>query len=153
MCRMIAVIGKNEKVNSYIDEMKNQALNGRHKEHGDGYGISYFRNGSLHTRKESCAIWERKNIYTDEDFGNIIFLHARKAGLGKVDLNNVHPFSSVVDEKTFIFMHNGTVSDIKKMGMRLKQLNNDSITDSQICFEIFQNKYPVSYTHLTLPTN
>ncbi len=143
MCRMISVMGENEKITDYMGKLELQAFAGRNSRHGDGYGVAYFRNGSLHTRKESGAIWDRKNTYTPEDNGNVLFLHARKAGVGKVDLGNVHPFTAQYDEFTFSFMHNGTVNDIGKIGMHQNLLESGSITDSQIIFEMFVENHKV----------
>ena len=143
MCRMMAVISKHHKnVNDWIEPLIYQSRYGTKNPHGDGYGIAFYENGQLHTRREIAPIWERKTDFTG-DSGNILILHTRKASKGSINLNNVHPFTATTDNDSFVFCHNGTIFDIDKLRPS-KTPEYEDISDSRIFFELFLNKFELS---------
>jgi len=106
----------------------------------DGAGVMYARDGKLNTFKEI------KNFNTYYDYYSTlrkefkktkIALHFRIATSGKIDTNNIHPFS--INEK-LAFMHNGMIdiplqkkskiSDTMAFNQKiLKQLPNNFINN------------------------
>ncbi len=140
MCRMMGVISNRlESVEDWIEPLVHQSRYGNKNPHGDGYGIAFFENGQLHTRREVAPIWERKTDFST-DAGKILILHTRKASKGSINLNNVHPFTATTDDHSFVFCHNGTVFDIDKLRPSKKPEYDDS-SDSRIFFELFLNQY------------
>jgi len=139
-----AISSEAEFVNEYMPHLEKQAKYGMNSEHRHGYGVSYFKKDTLHARKELDPIWDRKNNFDLDDHGNILILHARKASVGNLAIENLHPYSTKMDDKTFIFAHNGTVKDIRKMGINTNLLDNGETTDSKIIMDIIMNEYQIS---------
>ena len=143
MCRMMGVISQQfEAVEDWIEPLVNQSRYGTKNPHGDGYGIAFYENGQLHTRREVAPIWERKTDFTG-DVGKILILHTRKASKGSINLNNVHPFTATTDDDSFVFCHNGTIFDIEQLRPS-KTPEYEDTSDSRIYFEIFLNKYELT---------
>jgi glutamine amidotransferase len=140
---MMATVSNTEtNVSKWLDALEYQSKNGIKSPHGHGYGVAFYKKGQLHTRREVNRIWKRKTDFAD-DSGKIIILHARKASVGSVSLDNVHPFTANTDEHSFVFCHNGTVKDIQKL-RTLKEVENEDITDSKIFFDQFMKKFEMS---------
>jgi len=140
---MIGVITKNEEnVNEWLEPLSYQSKYGKKSPHNHGYGVAYYENGQLHTRRELAPIWERKTDFTN-DSGTIIILHSRQASKGSINLNNVHPFTATVDEGSFVFCHNGTIHDIDKLKVS-RVLEGEEISDSRILFEHFQMHFELT---------
>lgn len=143
MCRMMATISKKQiEVTNWLKPLEKQSKEGIKSPHGHGYGIAFYRKGQIHTRREINPIWERQTDFT-EDEGRIILLHSRKASVGSVSLDNVHPFTATVDDHSFVFCHNGTIQDIKKL-RTVKDVENEDITDSRIYFDQFLKKFEMT---------
>ena len=143
MCRMMAVISKQlETVKDWIEPLVHQSRYGTKNPHGDGYGIAFYENGQLHTRREVSPIWKRKTDFTG-DSGRILILHTRKASKGSINLNNVHPFTATTDDDSFVFCHNGTIFDIDQLRPS-KTPKYEDTSDSRIFFELFLNKYELT---------
>ena len=143
MCRMMGIISQHlEPVEDWIEPLVHQSRFGLKSPHQDGYGIAFFENGQLHTRREVSAIWQRKTDFTG-DYGKILILHTRKASKGAVNLNNVHPFTATSDDESFAFCHNGTIFDIEKLKPS-KTAEDENRSDSRIYFEYFLDQYELS---------
>ncbi|HOO33974.1 MAG TPA: class II glutamine amidotransferase [Thermotogota bacterium] len=143
MCRMIATVSKTRtEVNYWLDALEHQAKAGIKSPHEHGYGVAFYQNGQIHTRREVSPVWKRKTDFT-EDEGRIIILHARKASVGSISLDNVHPFTATVDDHSFVFCHNGTIADIQKL-RTTKDVENEDITDSRIFFDLFLERYEMN---------
>jgi len=96
MCRMICGISNNNfTLSEYIGELKNQALNGSHAPHIDGWGVLYSDGSTLKLYKTKNSI--DKDLESNEYFKNKIFtdffiMHARKSSVGERSDKNSHPF-------------------------------------------------------------
>ncbi len=136
MCRMIGVISKVPvSVTPFLRQLSIQAQHGNHAPHGDGYGVGFFLNGGIHLSRSVKPLHMSELPADSAQTANILVLHARKAGVGKVHLANVHPFSDKLEEQNYLFAHNGTVKDINACGRHLEELESGKICDSKIAFE------------------
>ena len=141
MCRMVGVISKTEvEIKDWLPGLEDQARNGKKNPHGDGYGIAFYKDGTLHMRREISPVWERKTDF-DNDRSKLVILHARKASRGGITLDNVHPFSSKLDDENLVFCHNGTIKDIEEVN---GDIPSEDITDSKVFFEIFLKKFEMT---------
>jgi predicted glutamine amidotransferase len=88
--------------------------------HGDGHGISYFKDGKLKVSKSILPIWEGEiadDILLDIYNSPCVMIHSRKASPGlAINPKMVHPFlqeSPVLGQAALI--HNGTVIRYKEL--------------------------------------
>jgi len=133
---MIGVISKTPvSVTPFLQQLSIQAQYGNHAPHGDGYGVGFFCNGGIHLSRSAKPLDSIRFFADSNQVANILILHARKAGIGKVDLANVHPFSDQLEERNYLFAHNGTIKDIDAYGRHIEELNAGNICDSKIAFE------------------
>ncbi|HPE68041.1 MAG TPA: class II glutamine amidotransferase [Thermotogota bacterium] len=111
---MVAVFSpRNELVQDFLPALSFQSMYGSLSPHGDGYGVAFFREETLHVRKEVEAVWNHRTLFSDNDRGNILIMHSRKATMGDRKIDHVHPFSSHFDGKDYVFCHNGRIGDFE----------------------------------------
>jgi len=120
MCRMIFAVGKIN-VGCLIDDFITLASdqNEKHEKnidkefkHGDGWGIAYLENNEFKIFRSPNAVYEDSQIYQFKNLTtNFLVLHARKASKGDVVLENVHPFEQKINNRHYLFIHNGTIRD------------------------------------------
>jgi glutamine amidotransferase len=72
--------------------------------------------------------------------GETILFHMRDASVGKNSIDNTHPFRRHFLKRTFLFMHNGTVPEVKKLP--LSRLERAGQTDSEHAFLWFLEAMP-----------
>lgn len=138
---MIGVISANPvPVLPFIEQLAIQAETGIQSPHGDGFGIGCFRHGGVHLSRSTNPVFKEKVSFDPQKQGEILLLHARKSGKGKVKLDNVHPYSDKLEDKHYLFAHNGTVDDIDQLGKHVEALKSDEISDTSIYFEMVMEK-------------
>jgi predicted glutamine amidotransferase len=120
---------------------------------GDGWGVSFYINGSLKTIKSEKPIfeeYERFRSIVENISSNVIVAHIRRAsnprGLPKeklLSIENSQPFNY----KNYVFAHNGIINLPDEMAALLGdwRLKIRGLNDSEIYFwylmkEIFQGK-------------
>ncbi|HPX97222.1 MAG: hypothetical protein GXY29_05350 [Thermotogaceae bacterium] len=142
MCRMLGVISKKaERVGDWMKELEAQATKGKHHPHGDGYGVAYYEEGTLHLRHEVRPIWERSPILRGNEAGTCLVMHARKASKGATILENVQPFYARSDDLQLVFCHNGTVRDIDRLTGSQEYLEQ-GLSDSAVIFHKLTDSLP-----------
>jgi predicted glutamine amidotransferase len=86
---------------------RNQNKNGNWK-HDGGWGIAYLENNRWIVEKSTKPIFKDPKVNKFRNVKtNLVILHARKVTIGKISMENTHPFQL----NEFIFCHNGTVRD------------------------------------------
>jgi len=98
--------------------------------HPDGWGgVHAFgtRDRALHSL-EACWVDPQLETLADQ---MVVLLHARKASVGAVNLENVHPFQAEIEGANWTFCHNGTVHQQLETPCTLSK---PEPTDSEIVF-------------------
>lgn len=135
MCRMLGVFSqKKQTLENWLPYLEMQAKYGMNHPHGDGFGITYFENSTLHIRHEMNPIWDRTHILQGNEQGDILVMHARQASKGSKNINNVQPFYAKSEDTHFVFCHNGTVFDIEYLDANGSSLAGGE-SDSKVIFE------------------
>lgn len=87
----------------------------------DGFGITFFKNNRINTIKNFGVDNFLNALNFVESDKQKYYIHFRKATIGKVCLNNIHPFDIHGNGKLFL-MHNGELPGFKS---NEKSLNFD----------------------------
>jgi len=93
--------------------------------HADGWGAVYEDQGRLQIQRSLAACWDDPSIEKLRD-RRVFLLHARKASVGGVTLEDTHPFEREIDGARWFFCHNGTVRDPLPAPLAPTQGNTDS---------------------------
>jgi len=80
--------------------------------HPDGWGIGRYLFGEKPYvfRAPKRAKSDKELMSMDKLLSDLCIAHIRKATVGELSVENTHPFKAEVVGKTWIFAHNGTVS-------------------------------------------
>ena len=118
------------------------ALREQSREHPDGWGVAWYVGG------EPQIVRSLAPAHADEDFADVsefvkaqtVLAHIRKASIGRVALENTHPFQ----RGRWLFAHNGTLPHWERCAGALELLLDPSLrkgllgeTDSERCFLLF----------------
>ena len=106
--------------------MMQSRVDERGTDHADGWGIVTYQDGRPDLSKKATAAFEDQHFSTTAEmaYSTAIVAHVRRATVGKVSLNNTHPFTS----GKWTFAHNGTVTGFSRLGNELK---NETAPDLQ----------------------
>lgn len=117
----------------------------------DGWGLAYYEDIATYVYKEPIESNESKlaeELRQNPAMQSKIFLsHVRLASVGSVSLRNTQPYMRALDDREYVFAHNGTVSNFKELPLSVNfQPHGD--TDSEFLFchlisEIKQNTHGV----------
>ena len=110
MCRLLGIFSENqfelkesrEIVEEFVEIAKRDRTLGH--THGDGWGLAWIKNNQYGLYKEVKPIWE-SNIPDDVASFSYI-LHARKASMGSIVIENTHPFQM----EDILLAHNGHIN-------------------------------------------
>lgn len=93
------------------DHERNQGKKGKFP-HGDGWGAAFSKDGSWELIRSTKPCFEDQNLQSLKSIKTpAIMLHARRASVGAVAVENTHPFEGVKDETKYLFCHNGNVGE------------------------------------------
>jgi len=107
--------------------------------HPDGWGIGYYEDGLQHVERRVAPAFEDLHFeHTAERvFSRTVVAHVRRATVGEVRLENVHPFT----KGPWTFAHNGTVGGFQHVGPWMSADASDELTaaragttDSELAF-------------------
>jgi len=118
------------------------------KENPDGWGLAAIRATETTLLKEprsfATALAEGGPTVTRalRASGETILFHMRETSVGKNTADNTHPFRRHFLKRTFVFMHNGTVPDVR--GLPLSRLTRAGETDSEHAFLWFLEAMPAT---------
>lgn len=103
--------------------------------HTDGWGVAMYRNNELEIRSHASAAAScshASNLLAESPQSTTFVCHIRKATHGSVCLENTHPFARDLWNGTWVFSHNGDLSDFHP------ELNDSfrpvGTTDSEVAF-------------------
>ncbi len=103
--------------------------------HGDGWGIGFYEGKgyrAFHDYNPSASSQVAGLISQHPIKSQIVLCHIRQANVGKVCLENTHPFSREMWGRRWAFAHNGQLKGIKKWP--LKHYLPIGTTDSEHAF-------------------
>lgn len=116
------------------------------KESPDGWGLGTLHGGAstlikeprrFATALESDSAAVSRALRTT---GTTLLFHMRESSVGKNTTENTHPFRRRFIQRTYLFMHNGTVPDVRKLP--LSRLERAGQTDSEHAFLWFLEAMP-----------
>lgn len=116
------------------------------KENPDGWGLAAIRAAETTLVKEARSFAEALAeggptvARALRASGDTILFHMRDTSVGKNSLDNTHPFRRHFLKRTFVFMHNGTVPDVR--GLPLSRFTRAGETDSEHAFLWFLEAMP-----------
>jgi len=140
MCRMIGLASTNKISPLWLEDFQKLAVEGNSLKtmpegHGDGWGIAgYLGDWTVHFGRSSgdaadeTEAYEKATAKAMASKSKIIVAHMRSASAGAVNIENSHPFIY----KEWIFCHNGTVENAKKLELAKYKYEGD--TDSERLF-------------------
>lgn len=103
--------------------------------HRDGWGIGFYEGKgyrAFHDYQPSASS-KVANLITEYPIkSRVVISHIRKANVGKVALENTHPFSREMWGRRWAFAHNGQLKGVKQWP--LKFYNPIGTTDSEHAF-------------------
>ena len=125
---------------SVVTPFERLATLSRH--HKDGWGQATHSGDGWELMREAMPAFEssRFSQLAGEPSGLVALTHLRLASVGKLDVNNNHPFAA----NGWAFMHNGTLSNFAENRARLEneiapqfRAGLKGSTDSERCFALF----------------
>ena len=109
--------------------------NGPHK---DGWGVAYFQDRDVFLLREPSPAAESDLVRFMEVNGppsNLVVSHIRLATRGEPALHNTHPFQRELGGRAHVFVHNGTMSNIREAyRLRTRRFTPIGNTDSEFAF-------------------
>jgi predicted glutamine amidotransferase len=121
------------------------ALRVQSREHPDGWGVGWYEDGAPRVIRSLTP------AHGDADFEKLshfvaaqtVIAHVRKASVGRVALENTHPFQ----RGPWLFAHNGTLPDWARARPALEERIDPALrselqgeTDSERCFLLFLSR-------------
>ncbi len=132
MCELLGISANHplKKISLFKEFKKRGIIN------PDGWGIGFYKKRSFSLFKEEKNILE-SNAF--EKFiikmppARLIIAHVRKSSVGDNTIENTHPFKKILNGKTFVFAHNGTLKSLEHF-FPLKRFFPTGKTDSEYAF-------------------
>ncbi|MHA1268919.1 MAG: class II glutamine amidotransferase [Candidatus Helarchaeota archaeon] len=132
MCELLG-ISFNMSVNPNISF---RAFRYRGRKNSDGWGVAFYPDKSVQIIKEPLKATESQLSDFIKNYreikSRIIIAHVRLTSVGGVCYKNTHPFSRELNGNEFVFAHNGTLSNYKRL--RLGRFKPIGTTDSEYIF-------------------
>lgn len=112
------------------------ALRGGHTgTHADGWGLAFFedRAARVFLEPRACAKSPLARFLAENPIRTLqAIAHIRKSTRGEVTLANTHPFTRELWGRSWVFAHNGTITDASALS--LGQFTPIGLTDSERAF-------------------
>lgn len=111
------------------------ARGGRRGPHGDGWGLALYEQRAVRLFLEPTAAADSKlaAFVRENPIKTLLAIaHVRKRTRGAVGLSNTHPFVRELFGRTFVFAHNGTVKNVRRLP--LGRFAPVGTTDSEYAF-------------------
>jgi glutamine amidotransferase len=145
MCRLFGY--RSEEPTGVAHELLDarNALRVQSREHPDGWGLGWYVGGAPQ------VVRALEPAHADDDFAEVgefvasttILAHVRKASVGRVSLENTHPF----EWGSWLFVHNGTIPAWDAARARIEAAIDPALareltgeTDSERCFFVFLSR-------------
>ncbi|MBO6047640.1 MAG: class II glutamine amidotransferase [Erysipelotrichaceae bacterium] len=129
MCELFGLTSKTKKnIIPYLIEFYTHS-----EEHPHGWGLAQFKNGSYNMQNEAqCANDSQLLPHVIKEMRPIrlMIAHIRKASVGRVHINNTHPFiANDAKGNTWVLAHNGTIFNGDDLGQYFNSQRGE--TDSE----------------------
>lgn len=112
------------------------AFRPRAEENQSGWGVGWYDSaGRARVVKEATRADHSEKameLSKDQPSSDLFVIHVRKATVGKISLNNTHPFTSHLRGRDWIFAHNGTIRRLERLSV--DGYRPQGSTDSEIAF-------------------
>lgn len=121
----MCIIIENKTKNKLLNLLNIKDIKSCIKRNPDGFGITEYDNKHIKTVKGfglNCFLEKLKEI---EDSGNYYYIHFRKATVGKVCIENNHPFDVLGNNELYL-MHNGTLPEFNQKFCSVNQNDSDT---------------------------
>ena len=111
----------------------------RFAEHSDrnphGWGLAYYTDSGAILKKEAVEARKSAGYYNAISLAKskIIVSHIRHASVGKINEVNCHPFIRALDDRDWVFAHNGHIEGVGR------HPRNSGETDSESAFHILMD--------------
>ena len=125
--------------------------------HLHGWGLAAYQNGKLHIEREVQAAVEAEGFRraASRTYSDAVLAHVRRATIGRVSLENTHPFS----HGAWAFVHNGTLPNFNILRPRMLELmtpeHRSAIrgeTDSEHVFHLILSRHETAPNRSLLET-
>jgi glutamine amidotransferase len=134
MCRLLGIVSRSPRAFRRCLQDAPRSLGVLGREHGDGWGIAVHdqRSGWQIVREaESAAANPTFEAEAARASGSLLLAHVRKRTIGRVALENTHPFR----RGEWVFAHNGTIERLEELRARLgTEVSLLGETDSEVLF-------------------
>lgn len=127
MCELLGVsVSPAGRLGVYFNEFRPRAEGNR-----EGWGLAWWEDGAAHLLKEPNRADESElaaRLENDPPVSNLFIVHVRAATVGRLSLQNTHPFTGEAAGRRWVFAHNGTVRELDRLeaGARRPQGETDS---------------------------
>jgi predicted glutamine amidotransferase len=114
MCRLLGVVADEPTDFGFFLHDAPRSLAILSKEHADGWGIAASTNASgwaIERGTPTAHVDARYAEAARKARGDMLLAHVRRRTVGKISLDNTHPFES----GPWVFGHNGTIEDIARL--------------------------------------
>ncbi|MEX2458836.1 MAG: class II glutamine amidotransferase [Actinomycetota bacterium] len=131
MCELLGIsVSPAARLGVYFHEFRPRAEGNR-----EGWGVAWWEDGVPHVLKEPIRADESElaaRLADDPPVSEAFILHVRAATVGRLSLQNTHPFVGEALGRRWVFAHNGTVRDLERLDVGLFGRQGD--TDSERAF-------------------
>ena len=131
MCELLGIsVSPAARLGVYFSEFRPRAESNR-----EGWGISWWEDGVAHLLKEPVRADESElaaRLADDPPVSDVFILHVRAATVGRLSLQNTHPFAGDAGGRRWVFAHNGTVRELDRLDTGIFRQQGE--TDSERAF-------------------
>ena len=115
--------------------------------HTDGWGITFYDGKGCRTFKDPLPANESAIAQLVQNYpikSCSVISHIRQANVGKVGLENTHPFTRVLWNREWTFAHNGQLEGSEKLKLNIYQPVGDTDSERAFCWllEQMRDKHP-----------
>jgi predicted glutamine amidotransferase len=114
MCELLGVsVSPAARLGVYFNEFRPRAEGNQ-----EGWGIAWWEDGAAHLLKEPNRADESElasRLQNDPPSSDLFIVHVRAATVGRLSLQNTHPFAGQATGRRWVFAHNGTVKDLDRL--------------------------------------
>ncbi len=114
MCELLGVsVSPAARLGVYFNEFRPRAVGNR-----EGWGFAWWEDGVPHLLKEPNRADESElaaRLENDPPSSDLFIVHVRAATVGRLSLQNTHPFTGDALGRRWVFAHNGTVRELERL--------------------------------------
>ena len=110
---------------------------GRRGPHRDGWGIAFYEGRGVRVFRDSAPSSESQISNFVKAFpikSTVVISHIRRASVGRVCLENTHPFVRELWGRSWTFAHNGRVTEVKKRPLTINRPVGTTDSEHAFCW-------------------